>query len=186
MFSKILVKLIDQAIIPALVLLTTRIVSVTLLSNYLGIPFQFSGRGFIFDDQTQYLKVNSYSLLVMVIVLSLGLLFFLLKAYIFHESHITPKMTATLFSIRLPSLIQSSYEVYTKGAIWISYSFLMLMVTGALSLYGYCYAWVFYTSLGVSILSLLLFIFDVENEMKLGKQDGFDEDVTYLEVNTRA
>lgn len=185
MFSKLLVKLIDQAILPAIVLLATRIISISLLSLYFEIPFELTSKGFVFEDKSQYIQINSFSLLIMTAVMALGLLFFLIKAYVFHETHITPKLTATIFSLRMQGLVQSSLDLYTKGAIWISYSYLMVMVTAALSVYSLIYPYGFYVSLSLAVLSTILFVIDVENEIKGNKEeDGLDTNVTYLEVDT--
>lgn len=184
MFSKLLIKLIDQAIIPAVVLLSARIISMVTLAMYLEIPFELTKKGFIFEDPAQFTTVNSYSLLIMSVVLGLSLAFFLIRAHIFHDTHITPKLTATLFSVRMQSLIQNSLDLYTKGAIWISYAYLMTMLTGALAIYAYIYSWVFYVTLAISVVSTLFFIWDIENEVRPSKDDGYDHNVTFLEVDT--
>ncbi len=185
MFSKLLIKLIDQAIIPAVVLLSARIISMSLLAMYFEVPFEITKRGFIFEGKEQYMQINSYSLLVMAIVLGISLAFFLLRAHVFHDTHITPKLTASLFSLRMQGLVQNSLDLYTKGAIWISYAYLMTIVTGALSLYSLIYPFVFYTTLAISIIATILFVSDVENELKSSKEEEkFDQNVTFLEVNT--
>ncbi|MBF0253459.1 MAG: hypothetical protein HQL29_06565 [Candidatus Omnitrophica bacterium] len=184
MFSKLLIKLIDQAIIPALVLFSTRIISMIALSMYFEIPFTLTDKGFVFDGAQQYILINSYSLLIMTLVLAISLAFFLIKAHIFHDTHITPKLTATLFSVRMQSLIQNSLDLYTKGAIWISYAYLMTMLTGALAIYSYIYPSIFYLTLGISVVATILFIWDIEYEVKPPKDDGYDHNVTFLEVDT--
>ena len=184
MFSKLLIKLIDQAIIPAVVLVSTRIVSMALLAMYYEVPFELTRKGFIFEGKEQYTQINSYSLLIMTAVLAISLAFFLLKAHVFHDTHITPKLTATLFSLRMQGMVQSSMDLYTKGTIWISYAYLMTILTGALALYYFIYAFVFYITLAVTILSSILLITDIENEIKTSKDDGLDHNVTFLEVTT--
>ncbi|GIW69374.1 MAG: hypothetical protein KatS3mg101_0121 [Patescibacteria group bacterium] len=185
MFSKLLIKLIDQAIIPAIVLLSARIISIVLLAMYFEVPFELTKRGFIFEGKDQYLQVNSYSLLAMTVVLAISLAFFLIRAHVFHDTHITPKLTATLFSLRMQGLVQNSLDLYTKGAIWISYAYLMTIVTGALSVYSLSYPFVFYITLAVAVIATILFVSDIENEIKSSnEEDRFDQNVTFLEVNT--
>ena len=184
MFSKLLIKLIDQAIIPVVVLVSTRIVSMSLLAMYFEVPFELTNKGFIFEGKEQYIQINSYSMLIMTAVLAISLAFFLLKAHVFHDTHITPKLTATLFSLRMQGLVQSSLDLYTKGAIWISYAYLMTILTGALALYSYIYSFVFYITLTIAVVSSMFLISDIENEIKTSKDDGLDHNVTFLEVNT--
>ena len=98
MFSKILVKLVDQAIVPALLLIAARILSVALISYRLGIELTINSFSLVLPDKESLLTVNSYSVLAMVSVLSVGLFYVLLKSYIFHDTHITPAMTAKDFN----------------------------------------------------------------------------------------
>jgi cell division protein FtsW (lipid II flippase) len=80
-------------------------------------------------------------------------------------------------------LIQDSYEIYTQGAVWLSYSYLLLIVTAVMAMSDLVYTWVFYLMLGVSILVTLIFIFDAEEEIKMKKdsREWLDNDKKYLE-----
>jgi hypothetical protein len=177
MFSKILVKLIDQSIVPAILLLATRVVSIVMVSKYFDIDFSFNASGFSFTNQENYITVNSYSTFFMIVVLSVGLLYVLLKSYIFHESHITPPTTAKLFTLNIPILIQTSFDIYSQGAIWLSYSYLLTIVAGIMSFFGLLFAWVFYVALVLCVITSIFLIFDIENEIKIakGKESEFDE-----------
>jgi hypothetical protein len=184
MLSKILVKLIDKAIIPALLLLVSRVVSIIMVSKYLGIHLTLGGSGFVFQDQYDYVKVNSYSTLIMTGLLVLGLGYVVIKSLFFHESHIKPTLTSRLFSLKAESLIQNSYEIYTQGAVWLTYSYLLLIVSGVMALSGLLYSWVFYIIMGVSTLTTLIFIFDLEEEIKIKKSDReeYDMDKSFIEL----
>jgi hypothetical protein len=169
MFSRILVKLIDQAIMPAILLLSARLISVVLISKYLALTFTINASGFAFQSLQEYVQVNSYSTLVILAALTIGLAYILLKSFAFHETHITPGLSAKLFSLKMPSLIQSSYELYSQGVIWLSYLFLITIVAGIMSFFGLLYAYVFYTGLALVVFSTVLFIFDVETELGIKK-----------------
>ncbi len=169
MFSKILIKLIDQAIIPAMLVLSARIISVILISKYLNTEFSLDASGFAFKNINDYVVVNSYSLLAIIGVLSVGLFYNLLKSYIFHEDVINPGLTAKLFSLKVSSLIQNSIEIYTKGAIWISYAYLITIVTGLMSMYGHLYLWVFHTSIVLTLIATVLLVLDIEHKMDVKK-----------------
>ena len=171
MFSRILIKLIDQAIVPAIFLLTVKIVATVGISRYLGIVFTVGPTGFVFENTEEYVRVSSYSTFAMVAALAVGLFYILLKSMVFHDSHISPKMTARLFSLRLSTFIQGSFDLYSQGAIWMSYSYLLMFVTGIMSIFGMIYPWVFYSSLILTALSTVFFILDVESEMKMKDPD---------------
>ena len=184
MFSRILVKLVDQSITPAILLLSTRLISVVMISRYFDITFRIGPGGFVFNSQEDYILVNSYSTFVMIVVLTVGLLYILLKSYLFHESHITPGMTAKLFSLKLSSFIQSSFDLYSQGSIWLSYSYLITFATGFMFLFKLMYPWVFYSALFLTLISTVLLVIDVENEIKVN-EDGeavYDDTLEYLET----
>lgn len=182
MVSKVLTKLIDKAIVPAILLLATRIVSIVLVSKYLKLSFNISSSGFVFESSADYIKVNSYSALVMVGMLIIGLLYILIKSLVFHDSHIKPNVTSKLFSLNVHSLIQGSFDLYTQGAIWLSYSYLLLIVNGIMTLSKLMYPQVFFITLGSTVLTTVLFVFDVEEEIKIKSEDKeyYDMDKEYL------
>ena len=171
MFSRILVKLIDQSIVPALLLVTTKVVSSILVANYFGIDFSFGQQGFTYKNVDEYLTVNSYSIFFMIVVVAVGISYILLKSLIFHESHIAPHVTARLFSLKLSYLIQASYDLYSQGTIWLSYLYLLMFASGILALFSMIYSWVFWVSLALAAITTIVLIFDIENELDLRAPD---------------
>lgn len=182
MFSKVLIKLIDRAIVPATLLLTMRIVSIVLISRYLGFTPEVSKSGFVFERPDDYLMVNSYSTLFMVGLLVLGIAYIIIKSFAFHESHIKPALSAKLFSLRLDSIIQGSFHLYSEGVIWLSYAYLLLIVSAIMLLSNFLYLWVFWVTLAATIGSTSLFIIDVDEEIRIKKAVGaeYDDDKNLL------
>ena len=176
MISKILIKLIDKAIVPAILLLTVRLVSVVLISRQLGIPFTVSNSGFVFSSPEDYVKVNSYSMIAMVLALSIGLITAISKALFFHDSHITPKGMAKVFSLKITSLVQNSFEIYSRWAVWLSYLYLLLLATGIMSLFNLIFAWVLYVTLAACVLASIALIMDIEKEININKLNKSDLD----------
>ena len=183
MMSKILTELIDKAIVPAVLLLASRVVSIILVSKYLGLNFEITKAGFIFESASDYIKVNSYSTLIMVALLMIGISYILIKSLFFHDSHIKPAVTSKLFSLNAQSLIQGSFELYTQGIVWLSYSYLLLLVSGIMALSNLMYDWVFYITFGSTLLATVLFVSDVEDEIKIKKEnkEDYDADKSFLE-----
>ena len=171
MFSRILIKLIDKAILPAILLLTARVVSLVALSHYFSINYKITTSGIEFMSLADYTQINSYSLLTMVIAIMLGISWILIKSFVFHESHIHPKTTAKLFTLQVPSFIQSSFDLYSQASVWLSYSYLLLIISAVMTFYGIVYSWVLSVSLILTLISTVLFVIDIENEMKLGAKN---------------
>ncbi len=186
MISRTLIRLIDQAVVPAILLLSARVISVVMISYLGGIQFAVDATGFVFSSHEDYLYVNSYSTIAMVVVLALGLLYILLKAFLFHDTHISPGLSAKLFHYRLSVLIQSSFELYSQGVIWLAYLYLISAVTVILVLSNLIYPWVLWISLALSFISTGVLVFDIENEIELKKAEGeYIEDETPVDVFIR-
>lgn len=169
MFSKILVKLVDEAIIPAVFLVITRVLSIILISRHFGLDYTLDSSGFVYSNPGDFTFVNSYSTLVMICVISVGLLYVLVKSFHFHDTHITPSFTVKLFSLKLSSFIQTSFDIYSQGAVWLSYSYLLMLISGLMTHFEILYPWVFWVSVVLTILCTYFFIFDVEKELSLGR-----------------
>jgi len=182
MFSRRLIKLIDEAIFPALVLFMSRLISVILIARNLNADFEILTSGIVFADKNDYIEVNSYSILAMSGIVIIGLIIIVIKSLIFHDSHIKPSLTAKLFSLRADSLIQNSFHIYSKGAVWLSYLYLMLTVSAFMAFFNILYTWVFFLILTFTIVITVLFISDIDHEIKITKshEAEYDPDSKYM------
>lgn len=170
MFSRILVKLVDEAIVPALVLLSARVITALVLTKIHNMTFSFTASGFVYGSHDEFLFLNSYSTLAMVCVITVGLLYVLMKSHFFHSTHIKPHTSARLFSLNLSGFIQTSFELYSQGAIWLSYSYLLLFSTGIMLYFELIYTWIFYVSFVLTLISTYLFVIDVEKELQIKRE----------------
>jgi len=102
----------------------------------------------------------------------------LLKSWAFHSSHISPKTTAVMFSLKLSFFIQNSYNLYSQGVVWISYLFLVVLTVGVMTIFGLVFPWVFFVGLAFTILATVLFVIDIEREINLVNEN---EDLEYSE-----
>jgi membrane protein implicated in regulation of membrane protease activity len=75
----------------------------------------------------------------------------------------------------LSSIIQASFDVYSQGVIWLSYSFLLTLASGVMLYSGLVFPWVFYTALILSVISTYLLIIDIEREFKPSKETVLDQ-----------
>lgn len=178
MFSRILIKLVDQAIVPAILLIAVRIISVVGFAKYFNLSVTLGPAGFVVSETpgslvtspANFVLINSYSTLAMVVVIAVVLLYILAKSFLFHDTHISPGLTAKLFSLKLSSFIQNSFELYSQGTVWVSYLFLITIVSGIMWMFGLIFAWIFFTALILSLSSTVMFIFDIENEMSYNRK----------------
>ena len=84
----------------------------------------------------------------------------------------------------MPSFIQSSYDLYTQGAIWLSYSYLLLFVTGVMTIFQLVYPMIFIIAGGLTVVSTVLLVLDIEQELDISKTKGptLDNDTRFIDL----
>jgi len=185
MISRTLIRLIDQAIVPAMLLLCVRFVSMVLLTYLFGIKFAISSGGFTFSSKEDILFINSYSTLAMIVILGTGLLYILIKALYFHDTHISPQLTTKVFHHRLSTLIQSSFELYSQGVIWLIYLYLISTISLILAVFDYVHFWIPVVGFIFSGVATLVLIMDVEKELE-STEDSYVEEESPVDINLEA
>src|SRR3990167_6185599 len=103
MVAKSIIKLIDEAIIPALILIVAKMVGLFAASVIFSLPFEIKTRSFLqilpaisFQNMADYVRAENYSNLAMFAVAALGTIMVLVRVHFLHESHIEPKLHARL------------------------------------------------------------------------------------------
>lgn len=171
MISQLLLRLIDETILPAVLVVAVKIISMWVLTVAFGIEWQLSlsatASGIEFANHQGLILVNSYSNLMVVVVLTFQLIWVLAKAYHFHETHISPSFTLKLLSLNLTRLISTSVEVYHKALVWLSYLWLVVLLSFVHAAMGLAYGWVVAVSFAVALFVSWLFINDIEREISL-------------------
>lgn len=184
-YSKLLVKLVDRAILPAILLFAAKVVGTFFASSYLGVD-SFNGL-IAFNGLTasQYVFVNSYSTLFVFASIFVGTAFLLFKAHVTHETHISPYISARMASMKLSNMVQKSFDLFSEAGVWLMYSWLLTLVSMTQVALDAMYVWVAFVAFTFSILSSILVIVDVEREFRddNNKDDGNNEllTTTYLE-----
>jgi hypothetical protein len=167
MFSKILVKLIDQSLVPAILLVCLRISSLVFFSYLFNFPFLITMEGFVFNSEEQFALLNSYSVLTIILVFFVVLMFIVLKSFILHDSHINPTLTYKILKMDLDNLVQNSYDLYSKGVVWLMYAYLITFVAIIMTVTGYLFSWIAILSGILTLLASVFLLLDIENEYVL-------------------
>lgn len=169
MASRLLLRLIDEAILPAVLIILSKLVSLAALIRALGYSWRLTATGSFpvlqLGTQKQLLAVNSYSNLLTFLVVAIGLVWILAKAYHFHDSHVTPTMTLRLLSWNLTGLLSDSSEIYSQAIVWLSYAWLLFLLMVLQSMVGLQFVWLTVAVFVVNILLTWLFIHDLEEEI---------------------
>lgn len=171
MASKILLKLIDEAILPAIFTVCAKILSLAVIIYFAQIPWRLSTVGnfptIIFASNNDLIFVNSYSNLIMFLIIVLGLLWILTRAHIFHDTHISPSLTLRLLSWDLTELLTTSFNIYQKSVIWFAFLWLALLFLGLQVLLGISYFWIFVIAAVITVFLTWLLVEDIERELEI-------------------
>lgn len=171
MFSKILLKLIEESIIPAFGFLFLK-VSVTLyLANSLGYKADIYNLFSLQVSREHFIIINSYILLLFSLFCFLGIVYSLIKSLYFHRSHIHPRITLGLYNLRANFLIQDSFHLFSQGLIWLIFSYIGLIISSFLFYLNLINGYVVILNLILTPIATYFFILDIENELEQNDED---------------
>lgn len=176
MVSKSIVKLIDEAILPALLLAVAKISGIFFTAALFSLDYEVKTQGVLnilptvyFKNLDHYIISESYSNLAMFSAAALGTILIVVRSHLFHESHIHPSLQTRLAKLNLESLISPSYHLYHQGFIWLIFLWLTVGFLAVSSLIGITYVWLTVISLFVAINLSWIFALDVEKEIEINK-----------------
>ncbi|OGC51687.1 hypothetical protein A2982_03380 [candidate division WWE3 bacterium RIFCSPLOWO2_01_FULL_39_13] len=165
MYSKTLVKLIDYAIFPAVLLVFVKITAIVFLANYMGASYNVEGFRLIFTTPAEYIEINTYSSLFMYIAVVAGLIWVVVKAHIFHDTHISPRLSARLLEMDMSELIEATEIIFSQAFVWLSYAWITTIIFGFQAYFGLSSYLLFWGAFTVTILSSAMLLIDLEKEI---------------------
>ena len=176
MITKLLIKLIDYAIIPAITLVAAKVIGIIFLIQYYEIEYKTSNIKLLISNPDDFVLINTYSSFFMFFVVFAGVIWVLIKAHVFHDTHVTPTLSARLYEMDLEELISSTKVVFSQTFIWLSYLWLMTFMFGAQAYYGLSLYILFYISFLVSFIATVLIAIDINREISFDKNIMFKFD----------
>jgi len=172
MVSNSLIKLIDEAIIPSLFLIVSKITAIFLASWLLNLDFEIKTKGLInilpsiyFKNFKDYTIAENYSNLAMFAAVCLGTVLVLIRAHFFHQSHVHPSFQAKLARLNLESLIASSYHLYHQAVIWLLFLWLTAGFLIVSTMLGITNIQITAAALIVALNLSWIFALDIEKEI---------------------
>lgn len=163
--SKILIKLIDRSLFPAIAIAASKIISLLLLARYLNLEYQLLGSSISFSNQEDLLKANSYSSLAVLAIIFLGIVWVISRASFFHDTHISPSLSLRLVSADLAELVGASSAIYQQMVVWLSYGWAITIFLVFQSYLGLVYSWLPLLALFVVSNATWLAVVDIEREL---------------------
>ncbi|OGD88082.1 hypothetical protein A2870_04530 [Candidatus Curtissbacteria bacterium RIFCSPHIGHO2_01_FULL_41_11] len=177
MLSKSIIKLIDEAIIPAVVLIIGKMLGLFVASSLFHLSFTVKNAQIFwilprvsFTTLSDYIKAENYSNLTMFMVAMLGTLYVIVRAHFFHESHITPKLHAKLVSLNLDRIVAPSYHIYHQAAIWLTFLWLTVIFLAISSFLKITYPQISIMAFIIAANFSWVFAMDIEREIEISKE----------------
>ena len=177
MINKSLIKLIDEALLPATVLIIAKMASLFAASYFLNLDFTVKMATFLkilptvhFTNPQDYILAENYSNMAMFLISALGCAFVLVRAHFFHQSHIHPSLQTKLISLNLESLIAPSYHLYHQATIWLIF---LWLTTGFLilsTILGITYAPISLVAFIITANFSWVLTIDIQKEVEITKE----------------
>lgn len=171
MISKTLVKLVDYAIFPAVIVISAKVLGAIVFLNRFAVGYESNGLSIVFNNVEGFVAVNSYSSLIMFLSVLAGLGWVIVKAHIFHDTHVTPVLSSRLVELKLDELINDTKTIFAQSFVWLTYAWLTVAIMGVQAYYKMTYDWVFFISLTISVLATALLAYDIERELTHDEMD---------------
>ena len=184
MFAKTLIKLIDYAIFPAVLIVAARIIGIVFLTHYFQADYTVDGLRVAFGNFENFIAINSYSSYFMLAAVLGGLSWVVFKAHVFHDTHVTPALSAKLYNANLESLIHNTETIFSQAFIWLSYSWLLTIMFGVQAFYSTSYWSVFWISLVASVFATVPLVVDMEREMVSDARNSKDDSVRVVTMDS--
>lgn len=176
MVARSLIKLIDEAIIPAVALIVGKMTGLALAIYILDLPFTIVTGGILnflpsihFTNLPDYILAENYSNLAMFIAVTIGTIFVLLRAHFFHESHIHPRLQAKLARLNLETIIAPSYHLYHQALIWLTFLWLTVAFLVISTILGITYPVISAVAFIIAANFSWILAMDVEKEIEITK-----------------
>jgi len=178
MIAKSIIKLLDEALIPAVALIVAKMLGLFATAYFYHLQFTIKNGQLLavlpsiqFANLEDYIIAENFSNLAMFIIVTVGSLLVLIRAHYFHESHIHPNLHARLVAINLDSLVAPSYHLYHQAAIWLLFLWLTtgFLLTSTIVLH-ITYPVISAIAFIVSANFSWVFALDIEKEVEINKK----------------
>lgn len=174
--SRSLVKLIDEAVVPALLVFAAKLLGLVGANIWLNLSWDPTDSTilplFSYRSPEAFIIANSWSNVVVLVVIISGLLSVLVRAHVFHVSHISPQLSASLIRHQLTSLAVKSWDVYHQAVVWLAYLWLAVLLFSIQAIYGVSWWWISVVGTMLALGLTWLLIVDVERELEIERGES--------------
>lgn len=118
--SKSLIRLVDEAILPAFLIIGLKAIAIAFINSILSLSFYYQNFGKIYYTKTiNVIQVNTYSDLLVYFGILAAVIFILIKLLYFSDNKTSPSMLLRLAKANKVHFIQTSVELYHILFVWM-------------------------------------------------------------------
>ncbi len=175
--SDSLIKLIDASILPASLMVVVKFLGVVLVAQFFDVGWRinFANENFFSTFPVllgrDLVFVSSFSDILMLMVILGGFTYCVLKALLFHDTHINPRMVARLASWDLLGLIKNSSKIYYSSVVWLIFSIISVVLVWINIVSGKTNIFVGIVGVLIIIITSTLLVRDIEDEISRAKKN---------------
>lgn len=165
--SAFILKLLDESIVPVVLIFATKIIGLVLTAKYLGLSLTVSNKAFYFDHYADLILANNVSNVLTGLVILVGTLVVLSRLYYFHDSHVHPFFLTKLLESDLEFAISTSFDLFHQVAVWLSLGFFLVASFFVQTIFGLTSPLIFFGGLFITAFLTVLAVLDFEREAKI-------------------
>jgi len=175
MFSKILFKLLQESLFPIMGFIVIKVLITVVSATSLGYAVNLNNIFNLEVSQEHYKIINSDILLWFAIFCFLGMTYSLIKSLYFHNTHISPRTTMSLFNFRVRFLIQDSFHLFSQSIVWLLFNYVVSFLALFLFYLGLSSLYLVIISILFSLIATYLLALDIEYEIEKEEMESLPE-----------
>lgn len=168
----IIYDLVDLAIIPAALMICSKVVAIAGLNYLLDLDWGVQSAenvlfsmGLTYTNMDHAILVNSYSNLFMFVSVIAGCILVTSKSLLFNRKKASPYFLLKLAKYDLLHLLKSSFTIYKEAFVWGTFLIVTTVYIVISFLFGMTYAWVAGLSILFSLTFLWIMIQNIEEDI---------------------
>lgn len=166
MISKFILKLIDLAILPSLLVFASKFLGIFIVLNLTKVSYEIGSSGIIFKSLEDFYRINSLSNIPFIIFVFSGLFLALSRVYFLSSFSISPYISGKIANLGLEGLLVPPWKGYMLVAIWAIISIIVTLSLFTQFLLGLAPVMQFATSLALLFLFFFLTVLLLERDLR--------------------
>jgi len=180
MVHKSVAALIDEAVLPAVLIVAAKILGVILANFWFAHSWTLESGSFFgvlpsvsYFSLDEFLLVNSISNCLMFATITAGTALVIIRAHFFHASHIPPRLHSRLLRLRLSGLVGDTFKIYHQATIWLIFLWLATVLLIPQAIIGTSWPILAIVAFLVTVNFSWFLAADIQKEVQISKKTRY-------------